>query len=97
MQPIDGRFVAALLDEVAAAAADGAIRVVVDFTTFDERSPFIEQCCEHANQARFRLPAEAEKNKVMTRKNGIDYLRYDRIFVSDYSREQLLAALNAAD
>ena len=52
---------------------------------------------EHADQARLGLPAQSEKNEVVARKNGVDDLRHDGVFVPENARKQFLAALNFAD
>ena len=69
----------------------------MDLAALDVRRPFVEQRREHADQARLGLPAQAEKNEVVARKNGVDHLRHDGVFVPEDARKQFLAALDFAD
>ncbi len=97
MQPRNGRLFGLLRNQVAAAAADGPIWVVVDFAAFDVRRPFVEQRGQQTDETRLGLPPQAEQNEIMTGKNGVDDLRNDSVFISHDSRKQIFAALNAAD
>ena len=97
MQPGDRRLLGAFRNQIATAAADGLIRVVVDFAAFHVRRPFVQQSGQQTNKARFGLSAQTEQNKIMTGKNGVDDLRNDGIFISHDSRKQIFAALDATD
>ena len=48
----------------------------------------IQQRRERAQDAAFRLAAQTEQNKVMARKNCIDDLRNDGIFITHDAREK---------
>ncbi len=97
MQPRDGRLVALFRDQVAAAAADGPVRIIVNLAAGDVGRPFVEQRGQHADQARFGLPAQAQQNEIMPGKNGVDHLRHNGVFIAHDPGKQLFAALNAAD
>jgi hypothetical protein len=96
-KPGDRRGVAALGEEIAAAAADRLIRIVVDFTALDVRHPLVEQCGEHTNEPCLGLPAQPKKDKVVTRQNGVDDLGDDGIVVAENARKQGLASLYFTD
>ena len=64
--PGDGRFVAERGDFVSALGADRAQRVVADFTTGDVRHLRIKQPGQHAREAGFGLPTQAEQDEVVT-------------------------------
>ena len=108
-EPRNRRRVAFLRDQVAARLADGGERMIVNFAAGDVRHVVVEQRHQHADQARFRLPAEAEQNKVVLRQHRVDHLRSHRIliahdagkqgFVSFEFRDEVLAqfSLYAAD
>ena len=42
-------------------------------------------------------PRKPEQNEIVTRKNGVDHLRHDRVFVAEDAGKQRLAALDFAD
>ena len=83
--------------QVAAAAADRGVRIVVNLAACDVRRPLVQQRGQHADQARLGLPAQSQQNEIVARKHGVDHLRHHGIFVSDDAGKQLLAALNLAD
>ena len=43
------------------------------------------------------LPAQAQKNKVMARQDGVDHLGHHRVFISYDAGKELSPALNPAD
>ena len=61
----DVRAVALLGDQIAAAPAGGLIGVVVDLAPGDVRSSFVEQPCEHADEAGLGLAAESQQDEIM--------------------------------
>ena len=75
-------------DQVAAAAADRTVRIVVDLAAFDIRHALVEQRGQHADQARFGLPAQSQQDEIVARQNGVDDLRHHGVFVADDAREQ---------
>jgi hypothetical protein len=97
VQPRDVRVVGLIGDEVAAAAADRHVRVVVDFAAGEVRRPFVQQSCELADEARFGLAAEAKQNEIVPGKKGVDYLRHHRIFVAYDAGKQRFASLDGTD
>jgi hypothetical protein len=84
-------------DQVAAAAADGAVRVVVDLAAFHVGRRFIQQRSQQPDQARFGLAAQAEQNEIVAREDGIDHLRHHGVFVAEHGGKERIAALNLAD
>src|SRR6185437_5062540 len=75
----------------AAGAANGAVRIVVDFAAVDYGDFVVEKTDEFAQNTRFRLTAEAQQNKVMPRKNRVDDLRDHRIVIAANSGEEFIA------
>ena len=43
----------------------------------------VEQNCQRAEQARLGLAAKAEQDEIVTREDGVDDLRDDRLVVAD--------------
>ncbi len=97
VEPSDGRLVALLGDQVAAAAANGMKRIVANFAAGDVRQALVEQPGEHADDASFGLPAQSQQDEIVARQNGVDDLRNHGIFVADHAGEKLVAALQLAD
>ena len=97
VQPGDGRLVAVLGDQFAAAPADRAVRIVVDLAARDVRGKLVEQRGQHADEARLGLAAQAQQNEIVARQNRVDDLRDDRVVVSHDAGKQRLAPLNLAD
>ena len=79
----NGRLVAETRDLVAAAPADGSVRVVVNLAAGEVGHVRIEQRGESAQDAAFGLAAQSEKNEIVTREDRVNDLRHDRIFVAD--------------
>ena len=96
-EPGDGRIVALLFDEIAAAPADRPVRIVVDLAAFHVRRIGVEQRGEHADQARLGLPAQAQQNKIVARQYGVDDVRNHTLFEADDAGKQRLAALDTTD
>src|SRR5712692_7451865 len=80
--PGDGSVVAVGGDFFAAGAADGLEWIVVDFAAGDDGHFRIEQVDEAAENAALGLAAEAEKNEIVAREQGIDDLRDNGVFVA---------------
>ena len=97
VQPGDRRVAGFSLHQIAAAPADGRVRVVVNLAARDVRRPLVEQRGELADEAGLRLAAQSEKNKIVARQDGVDHLRHHGIFVSDDSGKERLPALNSTD
>ena len=96
-QPGDGRVVPGLLHQVAAAPANGLVRVVVDLAALDVRDCFVQQRRQHADQPRLGLPAQSQQDEVVARQNGVDHLRHHGLLVADDAGKQRLSALELAD
>ena len=75
-------------DQIAAAPADGLIRIVADLAAGDVRQLFIQQRGQHADDARLGLPAQSEQDEIVPRENRVDDLRNHRIFVADDAGKQ---------
>ena len=52
---------------------------------------------ERAQDARLRLPAQAEQNEVVPRQQRVDDLRHHRVFVADDAGEQRAALTEAVE
>src|SRR5712692_5722075 len=87
-QPANGSRVAPLHNQIAAAAADGTERVVVDLATGDDGDFRIEQGHQAAENAAFGLPPQAEEDEIVPRQDSVDNLRDDGVLVAVDSREQ---------
>src|SRR5436305_14070818 len=92
LDPGDGRVVALALDGLTTVGGDGAERVVVDFGACDDGYRRVEQCDELTYDAALGLPAQAQKDDVVAREHGVDYLRDDGLVVADDAGEDALAA-----
>ena len=97
VEPGDGRVARFRLHQIAAAAADRRVRVVVNLAAGEVRRPFVEQRGELANEAGLGLSAQSEKNEIVARQDGVDHLRHHGIFISDDAGKELAPALNPAD
>jgi hypothetical protein len=83
-------------DFLAAGAADGVQRVVVDFAASDDRDFWIEELSQSAKDAALGLAAKAKENEVVAREQGVDDLRDDGIFVAVNSGEKRLVLFDHA-
>src|ERR1035438_7542569 len=83
VEPRDGHVVRLIGHQIAAAAANGSVRVVVNFAAGQVRRPFVEQGGELADEAGFGLAAQSQENEVVARQDGVDHLGHDGILVSD--------------
>ena len=96
-QPRQLGGVAVLGDEVAAAAADRRVRVVVDLASGDRRDGVVEQRDERADEPGLGLAALAEQHHVLAGEDRVLDLRDDRIVVAADPAEQLLVVAQLAD
>src|SRR5260370_8857989 len=87
----DGGIVAFDGDSFAARAADRFQGIVVDFAAGDDGHFRIEKVDEAAENAALGLSAQAEKNEIVARKQGIDNLRDDGVFVAVNAGEERFA------
>src|SRR5271165_1568339 len=83
----DRNFVAETRHFLTAAAADGIVRIVANFTASEVWHLRIEQCGKGSQEAAFGLAAQTKQNKVVARENGVYDLRYYRIVIADDARE----------
>src|ERR1035437_4366193 len=97
VEPGDGRIARFRGHQIAAAAADGRVRVIVNFAAGEVRSPLVEQAGELAEETGFGLPAQSEEDEVVARQDGVDHLRHHGILVSDDAGKERFAALNSGD
>src|ERR1700675_1907680 len=95
-EPGDRRGVAFRGDEIAANAAQRRIRIVVDFASLHDRNMWVHEAGEVAKNPRFRLAAQAEKNEMMARKDGVDDLGYYRVVVPVQAGKERLALFHLA-
>ncbi len=74
----------------------GRVGIVVNFAALDHRDLRIHEAHQPAQDARFRLSAQAEQNKVMPREDGVDDLRHHRIVVAVHAGKQLVSPFQFA-
>ena len=91
IDPCDRRCVATLLDEISRVFRDRREWIVVDFASRNDRNCIVEQRREGAQDARLRLPTEAEKYEVVSGEQGVDDLRHHRLFITEYAFEETTA------
>ena len=96
-EPGNRSFITLFRDEILASAANGRVRAVVDFATRNVRHHRVEQRGQQTDQARLGLPAQAQQNEIMPRKNGVHNLGHNTIVVTDNAGEQRFTALEFAD
>ncbi len=87
-EPGDWSFITHFCDEIAAELGDGCVGIVADLGAGDIRAGGVEEGCEGAEDARFGLATEAEKDEVVLREDGVDDLRDDGVFVADDAGEE---------
>ena len=75
VDPLDGRVVAVLEQQLAGVAGHGRVGVVVDLGAGDDRHPLVEQRGEGADHAGLRLPALAEEDHVVAGEERVLQLR----------------------
>ncbi len=92
----DGSGVSALGNEVAAALAERHVRIVADLAAGDVGHLLVEQRGERAQDAALGLAAQPEQDEVLFRKDGVDDLRDDRVFVADDAGKERFAATAGA-
>jgi hypothetical protein len=97
MEPGDRRVGGGIGDQVAAAAADGAVGVIVNFAAFEVRRDFVEKRGKLPDEPGFGLSAKAQQNKIMTGKNGVNDLRHDRVIEAENAGKQNIPSLYFAD
>src|SRR6185312_6890081 len=90
-KPCNWSVVTLLGDEGAAALADGVVRVVMNFATGHIGHLRIEQSGQRTQNTALGLATQTQKDEVMTGKNCVDELRYDRIFIADNAGKNSLA------
>jgi hypothetical protein len=69
----------------------------VNLAALHHRRHFVEDGGEHADEPGFGLPAQAEKDEMVARENGVDHLGYDGIVESQNAWEQRFSTLDAAN
>src|SRR5277367_2507594 len=95
--PGDGRVFTFGGDSLAAGAADGAQRVVVDFAAGNYGNLRVQQLHETAQDAAFCLATQPEQNKIMAREEGIDDLRHNGVFITVDTGKERLVFLHGAE
>src|SRR6267143_1116759 len=92
----NGCVVALIGDFLAASAADRAQRVVVDLAAGDDRDFDVQQLHKTAQDAALGLPAQTQEDEIMTRKERVDDLRHNGIFVAVDAWKKGLAFFDGA-
>ena len=75
----------------------GLQRIVVDFAAGDDGHFRVEKIDQAAEDAALGLAAEAEKNEIVAREQGIDDLRDDGVFVAVDAGEERFALFDGAE
>src|SRR6202000_136387 len=88
--PRDGKLVAELCREAAAARADGGVGVVVDLAARDDGRPLVEEFADGTDQPRLPLAALAEQDDVMPRKQRPLHVGKHSLIEADDAREPVL-------
>ena len=81
-KPGNRGVIALLGDKVAAGAADGMQRMVMNFASRDVRNLLLEEIDQSPKNTALRLPAEAEKDEIVPGQDRIRDLRQHRLLVS---------------
>jgi hypothetical protein len=96
-QVSDRRSIALLRNKSAAAPADGRKGIVMDLAAFQVGQLRIEQRGQRAQNAALGLPAQPQQDKVVSRENGVDELRYDSVVIPDNPGKDGLAGAQLGD
>src|ERR1019366_1484868 len=97
VEPGDGRVAGLGGYQIAAAAANRGVRVVVNFAAGEVGRPFVEQGGELADETGLGLAAQSKEYEVVARQDGVDHLGDDGILVSDDAGKKRLPTLNFTD
>src|ERR1039458_2022885 len=97
VEPGDGRVAGLGGYQIAAAAANRGVRVVVNFAAGEVGRPFVEQGGELADETGLGLAAQSKEYEVVARQDGVDHLGHDGIFVSDDAGKERFPTLNFTD
>ena len=87
IEPRDRRVVAHFVDLHARELRDRRERIIVDLAPRDHGNRVVEQRRERAEDARLRLTAKTEQDKVVPREQGVHDLRNDGLVVADNAGE----------
>ncbi|MGH3337288.1 MAG: hypothetical protein ACRDPL_00455, partial [Propionibacteriaceae bacterium] len=85
--PVDWELISQLLSQSPTAEAHRRVRVIVDLTTGDFRTPFIEQSGHGPHQPGLALTALAEENQIMASEYCAFQLRQHGLIEADNARE----------
>ena len=96
-QPGDRRLLAPFGNQLAAVLGDRLERIVVDLAAGENGNLLIEQRDELPQDAALGLTAQAEKNEIVARQNGVDELRNDGFLVAHDAGKQRRAVLEQTD
>ena len=94
--PGDRRVIAFGGDFLAASAANGAQRVVVDFAAGDDGDLRVEKLRQSAEDAALRLAAKPKKNEIVAGEQRVDNLRDDGVFVAMHAGKERLVFFDHA-
>src|SRR6266516_5216568 len=93
----DRRALATLRNQIAAAAANRRIGIIVNLASGDVWHLRIKQSCQRTKHAALRLSAQSQKNEIVPRENGVNDLRNDGVFVDNNSAKNGLALTEPGD
>ena len=98
VQPGQLRVVPLFLHEISTASAYRVERVVVDLAARYRRYLFVQQPCQGADHARFRLPALPQEDDVLSGQEGVLQVGDDRLLEADDAWQMVcLASTNPFD
>jgi hypothetical protein len=89
--PGDRRVVAGGRQQLTRELRDRTERGVVDLAPGDDRHGVVEQRRERPQDARFRLPAQAEQDEVVPREQCVHDLRHHGLVVAEHALEERAA------
>ncbi len=81
--------------QLAAAAADGHIRIVVDLAAAQVGHVRVEQRSKRTQNAALGLAAQSQQNEIVPRKNCVDDLRHDGVVIADDAGKHRIAGAHA--
>src|SRR5215472_6457777 len=84
-------------EQLATAAADRLVGIVVDLAAANVGKLWIEERGQGAQNTALGLTAQAKQNEIMARENGINDLRHDGVVISDNAGKDWATAAKACD
>ncbi len=90
VHPLDRQIVAEFPHALPRGGQDRLERALVEVAAGDRRRVLVQEAGQGAQDARFRLTAQAEQDEVVSREDRVDDPRQDRLVVADDAGKQRL-------